>query len=168
MATVALAGAALANGSLAQEKTESTSRYNLQLEEVIVTGVPSGGATKLEASVSVTSLGGDVLLDLPAPLLLLLECNRTWVIHFAQLPIASCCSLLEMLLHNIFPFSAFGPTLRFLSHQNRSYVEIYSWLKASHVSFSGTVETKRVPLRDLPLVILLKGTSKNEVIFVII
>ena len=36
-ATVALAGAALANGSLAQEETESKSRYSLQLEEVIVT-----------------------------------------------------------------------------------------------------------------------------------
>ncbi|MFK8040825.1 TonB-dependent siderophore receptor [Congregibacter sp.] len=33
------------------------------LEEVIVTGVPSGGATKLEASVSVSSLGGDELTD---------------------------------------------------------------------------------------------------------
>ncbi len=37
MATVALAGAALANGSLAQEEAESKSRYSLQLEEVIVT-----------------------------------------------------------------------------------------------------------------------------------
>ncbi|WOJ92462.1 TonB-dependent receptor [Congregibacter variabilis] len=34
------------------------------MEEVIVTGVPSGGATKLEASVSVSSYGGDDLIDL--------------------------------------------------------------------------------------------------------
>ncbi|EAQ96834.1 TonB-dependent siderophore receptor [Congregibacter litoralis] len=33
------------------------------LEEVIVTGVPAGGATKLEASVSVSSVGGDELID---------------------------------------------------------------------------------------------------------
>lgn len=34
------------------------------LEEVIVTGVPSGGATKLEASVSVSSMGGEDLINL--------------------------------------------------------------------------------------------------------
>ncbi len=34
------------------------------LEEVIVTGVVRGGATKLEASVSVSSVGGDDLIDL--------------------------------------------------------------------------------------------------------
>ncbi|MFK7828741.1 MAG: TonB-dependent siderophore receptor [Congregibacter sp.] len=34
------------------------------MEEVIVTGVPAGGATKLEASVSVSSVGGDELINL--------------------------------------------------------------------------------------------------------